>query len=96
MLQVVPVRHVPVADFTNELACSDDSVRLFDESVVINSNIAASSWTLENRNIGYIQSASGPSPLVLLKDEGTYTITLVSESNYGCVDTLSASWLLLS
>ena len=88
--QVVPVRYRPQANFNNQiLACSDKSITLDDLTTVIDANITDQQWKLEQNEIGYSQSASGSSVQFNLENEGDYLATLISESNYGCLDTLS-------
>ncbi len=87
--KIVQVRHIPKLNFTNDLACSDNTVTLFDKSTVQDANISSWFWRLENQEINYNKTRTGPSPSFLLSGHGEYTATLIGQSNYGCTDTLS-------
>jgi PKD repeat protein len=86
--QVVPVHFIPTPNFTNDLACSDNSVTFYDQSTVSNANITEQYWKLTNNLLGYEQGATGPSPAFVLGEEGNYALELIAISNYGCADTL--------
>ena len=86
--KVLIVHRTPELNFTNELACSDNSVTFFDQSSVPGANIVEQYWTLKNKSIGFEKTASGSSPSVALEGVGEYELTLIDVSNYGCVDTL--------
>lgn len=86
--KVVAVHFIPELNFTNDLACSDNTITFFDQSFVQNANIVGRNWTLKNTGLGYEQSSSGQSPSFLLEGDGAYEIMLIDESNYGCLDTL--------
>ena len=61
---------------------------LFDQSSVTDANITSRNWQLKNTLLGYEQTSTGSSPTFMLDSEGSYEVTLVAESNYGCLDTL--------
>jgi len=86
--QVVPVRHIPSPNFTNDLACSENTVKFYDQSTVPEANITEQFWTLTHNSSDFQASQTGPSPSFQLGEAGTYTLELVAKSNYGCVDTL--------
>jgi PKD repeat protein len=86
--QVVPVHFIPTPNFTNDLACSDNSVTFYDQSTVSNANITEQYWKLTNNLLGYEQGATGPSPAFVPGQEGNYALELIAVSNYGCADTL--------
>jgi PKD repeat protein len=88
MQQVVPVNYIPQLNFTNDLACSENSVTFYDQSSVTNANIMNHYWTLSNNSINYNEQANGASPTFIPGAAGEYTMTLVGISNYGCADTL--------
>jgi len=86
--QVVPVRYIPSPNFTNDLACSDNRVKFYDQSSVPEANITEQYWTLVHNESGYEASQTGPSPTFHLATAGEYALELIVKSNYGCADTL--------
>ena len=86
--QVVPVNYIPQLNFTNDLACSGNSVTFYDQSSVTNANITEHYWTLSNNITNYSADGFGATPTFSLSEAGEYTMTLVGISNYGCADTL--------
>jgi PKD repeat protein len=86
--QVVPVRYIPSPKFTNDLACSDNSVKFYDQSTVPEANITEQFWTLTHNSSDFQASQTGPSPSFQLGEAGTYALELIAKSNYGCTDTL--------
>ncbi len=86
--KVVPVRYIPELNFTNDLACSENTVTFFDQSSVQGANIVERNWILKNNSLGYEQYSQGLSPSFLLEGAGEYEVTQIDFSNYGCMDTL--------
>jgi PKD repeat protein len=86
--KVVQVYFTPTSNFTNDLACSDNSATFYDQSTVNNANISEQYWRLSNNVLGYEEQGTGPSPTFALGGEGNYALELIAISNYGCSDTL--------
>ncbi|NJN25009.1 MAG: PKD domain-containing protein [Cyclobacteriaceae bacterium] len=86
--KVVQVGHIPQLNFTHDLACADNSVTFFDQSLVAEANITEQLWRLQQPDLGYDRSAQGSAPNLYLDGVGQYMMTLIGQSNYGCADTL--------
>ncbi len=69
----------PKASFTQDNVCVYDKMKFLNQSMCDNSN-----W-----NFGDTQTSTLGNPAHLYNNPGTYQVTLVASSNYGCADTLS-------
>ena len=78
----------PNAEFSSLAACQDDPSQFFDESLVA-AGSTVTGWEWE------FGDATGTSidqnPLYTYTTSGVYTVTLISETNFGCLDTISHS-----
>ncbi|MBL4703135.1 MAG: PKD domain-containing protein, partial [Flavobacteriales bacterium] len=83
LTQNVEVHPLPIANFTSNAFCYDDSVQLFDSSTIATGSVTGWEWTLANGFIANTQDIA-----VIFDSAGTYTVTLVATSNMGCTDTI--------
>ncbi len=84
--QTVTIHSLPVADFSVEDVCITQ-VSVFSDSTTINSeSIANYQWTFGNGNTSNQQN-----PTQVYAAPGTYTVTLLTTSDFGCVDSTSGS-----
>ena len=85
----VAVHHLPVADFVSELPCSRSGITFYDESTVIEANIASWEWTYhltsDPSNHG---EDSIRNPVILFNEAADYEVYLTVSSNYGCLDSI--------
>ncbi|HHL52540.1 MAG TPA: PKD domain-containing protein, partial [Flammeovirgaceae bacterium] len=77
---------IPVVGFTNDLACSSAPVQFTDQSVVQDASLVAWQW-----DFGDGTTASERNPQHLYGQTGDFTVQLKAYSQYGCVDSLSAT-----
>ncbi|MCG3164529.1 MAG: hypothetical protein POELPBGB_00283 [Bacteroidia bacterium] len=84
--QTITIHPLPVADFSVEDVCITQ-LSVFSDSTTINSgSIANYQWTFGNGNTSNQQN-----PTQIYAAPGTYTITLLTTSDFGCVDSTSGS-----
>ncbi|MEM7548242.1 MAG: PKD domain-containing protein [Bacteroidota bacterium] len=89
---LVIVNDVPSVDFSFDLACENADVQFFDETEVINSNIADRLWTFsENSGIANTQTSTLENPIVRFNQTGVFPVKLVTTSSFGCIDSTSIS-----
>lgn len=77
--QQVTAHAIPVASFSNDLACSGMSVSFVDESTVNNANIEEWEWTIEGGGSSSIQN-----PGFVFDEPGKYDVGLTVRSTFGC------------
>ncbi len=82
--KTVTVYAVPAADFTSDAKCFTDSVGFTDMSAITGDTITSWSWDFGNGDADAIQN-----PSVLYDSSGTYTVTLIVGTDFGCSDTVS-------
>ncbi|MGE0637712.1 MAG: PKD domain-containing protein, partial [Bacteroidia bacterium] len=84
--QTITIHPLPAADFSVEDVCITQ-VSIFSDSTSINSgSIADYQWTFGNGNTSTLQN-----PTQVYVSPGTYTVTLLTTSDFGCVDSTSGS-----
>ncbi|MGB0176476.1 MAG: PKD domain-containing protein, partial [Owenweeksia sp.] len=82
----VSVNDIPTVDFLAEGVCAGDTVMIFDSTQVATGTIVQSTWKVDSQGLFF----TNPSPLVF-NSPGTYSITLIQESNTGCIDSITKS-----
>ena len=84
--QTITIHPLPVAEFSVEDVCITQ-VSVFSDSTTINSgSIVNYQWTFGNGNTSNQQN-----PTQIYAAPGTYTVTLLATSDFGCVDSTSGS-----
>ncbi|MDN5205667.1 PKD domain-containing protein [Fulvivirgaceae bacterium BMA10] len=81
--KTVTVHALPQVSFTNELACSGSTTQFFDQTVVANANITAWEW-----DFGDGGSSTEEDPQHAYSAGGSYTVKLITTSNFGCKDSV--------
>ena len=82
----VTVYPKPAADYTFSNDCLDDALVFTDASSVTSGSVSSWAWTFGDGNSSSLQSPSNK-----YGASGTYTVTLISTTNYGCKDTVAKS-----
>ncbi len=77
--KTVAISAIPVPDFMHDLACSGAQVQFTDRSTAENANITEWNW-----DFGGLGTSTDKNPVFQFDAPGTYDITLVVKSNYGC------------
>jgi large repetitive protein len=80
--QLVTINPSPVAGFVSLIDCKSLVVNFTDTSTVSTGNIQSYNWAFGDGGISAIQS-----PAYTYNDTGSYTVTLIVQTNNGCVDT---------
>ncbi|MEL6536182.1 MAG: PKD domain-containing protein, partial [Bacteroidota bacterium] len=80
---------LPTASFTNEPICQGDSVQFFDNSTVLNSNLASWEWQLLAHAEDPALISEEQNPRLLFEENGSFDIQLVTTSTFGCADSLT-------
>lgn len=88
--QTVTVYPLPIADFTINNKCSKVAINFNDNSSVSSGQVSGYTWDFGDIN-NSSNSSSAQNPLHVYDTLGTYNITLISESDRGCRDTVSYS-----
>lgn len=83
---VVNVNPLPVAGFTSGTACANTPVQFTSTSVISSGNIASYNWNFGDSLGG---SSALQNPDYTFSQPGSYTVTLIVNSNEGCSDTIS-------
>ncbi|MCC6385489.1 MAG: PKD domain-containing protein [Bacteroidia bacterium] len=82
----VVVNPLPDADFSASNACAGENVQFINQSTISSGTIISYSW-----NFGNGQVSNQTNPQVQFAQPGTYTITLIVISDFGCSDTASTT-----
>ncbi|MGB0368677.1 MAG: PKD domain-containing protein, partial [Flavobacteriales bacterium] len=86
MMQSILVYPKPNAEFGSFAACQDDENQFTDQSLVATgSSITGWEWDFGDA----IGTSSTQNPIYTFDTSGVYTVTLISETNFGCLDTVS-------
>lgn len=88
----VTVHSKPVSDFTAPAsACGSFPVQLFDASTVTNSTITSLNYDFGDVASGTNNTSTLTDPIHVFNTPGTYTLTQIATSAFGCKDTSSAT-----
>lgn len=87
--QVITVNPTPVAAFSNTAQCFVDSVYFTDGSSISSGNISGWSWNFGDPASSPNNTSSLQNPWHSFSASGTFTVTLIVTSNFGCSDTIS-------
>ena len=87
----VPYWAYPVSSFTNKDSCFGDAMMFTNTSTVATGSIASTAWKFGDGNTAATTNASNT-----YANSGTYTVTIMSESNEGCRDTATQSVTVLT
>ncbi len=82
----VTLQPLPVASFTTSNACLGSVTTINNTSTITSGNIIGWSWDLGNGNLSSVQT-----PSISYAAAGTYPVTLIAVSGFGCSDTLTGS-----
>ena len=82
----VPYWAYPVSSFTQSDSCLGDAMSFTNTSTVATGSLASTDWMFGDGG-----TASTTSPTHTYASNGTYTVTIMSESNVGCRDTATQS-----
>ncbi len=74
----------PNVNFSVENACLGDTLIFHDSTTVQNATITRTTWRIDTLGTYF----SNPSPFIIAT-AGNYQVTLIKESNQGCVDSLT-------
>ena len=83
MTHEVIVNEEPVAAFSFESICSTNVIAFTNETVI--SDLQGYSWDFGNGETSIFEN-----PTITFTTSGTYTVRLIAESVYGCIDQFSA------
>ncbi len=84
LTQSVDVHYLPDVDFINSTPCLNGGSQFIDSTVVIDTTVIAWEWHFGDNTSDTIQD-----PLHVYQSAGTYNVTLIATSAYGCVDSLT-------
>lgn len=84
IVETVGVFDLPIADFTFNDICEDDSVQFNDQSTIPTGTISNWNWDFGNGNTSIDQIA----PYQIYPSDNTYPVSLIVTSGAGCSDTL--------
>lgn len=90
LTQNVLVHYLPVADFTSPNPCLNGGTDFEDQSTVIGSTIDTWNW-----NFGDGGTSTDQDPTHLYGSAGTYPVTLIVSSSFGCLDTVTINSTVL-
>lgn len=82
----VPYWAYPVSSFTQSDSCLGDAMNFTNTSTVATGSLASTDWMFGDGG-----TASTTNPTHTYASNGTYTVTIMSESNVGCRDTATQS-----
>lgn len=85
-IQTVSIHHVPQANYNTTAECFKDSVYFTDLTTLLVDSVISWSWYF-----GDGDTADTQNPAHFYSSSGTYSLTLIVESDSGCIDTLSDS-----
>ena len=80
--QAVTINPLPVAGFTSLIDCKSLAVIFTDTSAVSSGSVSSYSWTFGDGGISSTQNPTYP-----YNTTGNYTVTLIVQTNNGCIDT---------
>lgn len=80
---VVTNAFMPIADFTNNEGCVNTAIHFIDQSTVPGGTIILWNW-----NFGDGQTSNQQNPTHIYASGGTYNVTLIIQTNFGCIDTI--------
>jgi PKD repeat protein len=80
----ITIHSLPVADFTAELACTEQTTLLTDDSNVDNANIELWDWDFGDVSSGGENISSKEAPVHTFPEAGEYNVSLSVTSNFGC------------
>jgi len=84
VVQTIIVNPLPTANFNSTALCFVDSVFFFDASTISSGSITGWSWSFGDAGSSTLQN-----PSHVYAAPGTYTVTLIVTSNFGCSDTIT-------
>lgn len=76
--------YTPTADFTNNAPCVGDSTSFNDISSITGGTITNWDW-----NLGNGTTSTAQHPVTTYTATGTYSVSLITMSNFGCPDTVN-------
>lgn len=82
----VTIQPLPVASFTTSNACLGSITTINNTSTISSGNILTWSWDLGNGNLSSLQT-----PVVNYSAAGTYPVSLIAVSGFGCADTVAGA-----
>jgi PKD repeat protein len=80
----------PEADFSSPLTNCGGPVQFYDSSSVTGGTITEWMWNFGDPASGVNDTSTMQDPMHTFSGSGTYTVTQIVSSNYGCADTTSA------
>lgn len=81
------VHHLPVASFVNTIPCTINAVQFNNTSTIDpSSTITNYSWNFGNPSSGN-DTSTIPNPTHLFDTTGSFVVSLITTSNFGCMDT---------
>ncbi len=84
------VYHNPLAGYQYDLPCVNMPVVFYDTSMVIGANIAVYNWSISSvGNTMVYDTSSVENPSFVINQPGDYQVRLISESNFGCIDSVA-------
>ncbi len=82
----IAVKPLPAVDWGNTTVCNPESTQFADSTTVNQGTLSTWAWTF-----GDGTSSSQQNPSKLYSTAGTYTVKLITTTNFGCKDSLSQS-----
>lgn len=82
----VAVHPLPTVNFTTTPACLGDANTFVNTSSITSGNIIGWQWNINGNASSIVQN-----PTVAIPTVGTYPVTLVATSGFGCIDSLTGS-----
>jgi len=73
----------PIANFTSDTVCHGSPITFINNSNIFNGFITAYIWFFGDNNTDVVGS-----PTHIYADTGSYNVSLVASSNFGCLDTI--------
>lgn len=83
--QTINVHSLPEADFTDGKSCLGTPTNFISTSTTTSGTINNWNWDFGDG----IGTASGQNVSYLYNNPGTYNVTLIVTTNYGCTDTIT-------
>ena len=77
----ISVLSPPSTDFSTSIGCVNSGINFTDKSTVLSGNILSRAW-----NFGDNTTSSSQNPVHVYNTVGTYIVTLITTSNFGCVN----------
>jgi len=82
----VVVHPHPVSDFSTNDVCFPEPVNFTNNSTIKTGSISQTKWHFGDGKVSFVNS-----PTYVYKNDGIYSIALISTSQYGCVDSIFKS-----